>query len=84
MGLISGLLTLPLAPVRGTVWIAEQVQREAERQYYDPALIRRQLEDVDDARQAGDLTEDEAAQLEEQLLARMREGIRRRDEREAF
>lgn len=82
MGLISGLLTLPLAPVRGTVWIAEQVQREAERQYYDPALIRRRLEDVDDARQAGDLTEDEAAQLEEQLLARMREGLRRRDERE--
>lgn len=84
MGLISGLLTLPLAPVRGTVWIAEQVQREAERQYYDPGLIRRRLEEVDDARQAGELTEDEAAELEEQLLARMREGLRRRDQREAF
>ena len=84
MGLISGLLTLPLAPVRGTVWVAEQVQREAERQYYDPGLIRRHLEEVDDARQAGELTEDEAAELEEQLLARMREGLRRRDQREAF
>lgn len=84
MGLISGLLTLPLAPVRGTVWVAEQVQREAERQYYDPALIRRRLEDVDDARQAGELTEEEAAELEEQLLARMREGLRRRDQKEAF
>jgi hypothetical protein len=82
MGLLTGLVTLPLAPVRGTVWIAEQVQREAERQYYDPALIRRRLEDVDDARQAGRLTEDEAAELEDQLLARMREGIRRRDQRE--
>lgn len=84
MGLISGLLTLPLAPVRGTVWVAEQVQREAERQYYDPGLIRRRLEEIDDARQAGELTADEAADLEEQLLARMREGLRRRDQREAY
>ena len=84
MGLISGLLTLPLAPVRGTVWVAEQVQQEAERQYYDPGLIRRRLEEVDDARQTGELTEDEAAQLEDQLLARLREGLRRRDQREAF
>lgn len=84
MGLISGLLTLPLAPVRGTVWVAEQVQREAERQYYDPGLIRRHLEAIDDARKADELTEDEAAELEEQLLARMREGLRRRDQREAF
>jgi hypothetical protein len=30
MGLISGLLTLPLAPVRGTAWIAERVQEQAE------------------------------------------------------
>ena len=30
MGLITGLLTLPLAPVRGVVWVAEQVQAEAE------------------------------------------------------
>jgi hypothetical protein len=84
VGLISGLLTLPLAPVRGTVWVAEQVRREAERQYYDPGLIRRRLEEVDDARRAGELTEEEAAELEEQLLARMREGLRRRDGGEAF
>lgn len=84
MGLLSGLLTLPLAPVRGTVWVAEQIQREAEQQYYDPAVIRRHLEEVDDARRAGELTEDEADELEDQLLARMREGLRRRDQRKAF
>jgi hypothetical protein len=54
MGLIKGLLTLPLAPVRGTVWVAEQVQEEAERQYYDPAVIRRELEEVDRLRTAGE------------------------------
>ena len=40
MGLISGLLTLPLAPVRGTVWIAEQVLEQAEREYYDEGAIQ--------------------------------------------
>lgn len=79
MGLITGLLTLPLAPVRGTVWVAEQVQREAERQYYDPAQIRQALEDVDEARNAGEVSEEEAAALEEQLVARLQEGLRRRD-----
>ena len=28
MGLLTGLLTLPLAPVRGTIWVAEQVLEE--------------------------------------------------------
>lgn len=37
MGLISEVLLLPLAPVRGSLWAMEQVLAEAERQYYDPA-----------------------------------------------
>ena len=37
MGLLTGLLTLPLAPVRGTVWIAERLLEEAERELSDPA-----------------------------------------------
>ncbi|MGO4759259.1 gas vesicle protein GvpG, partial [Streptomyces sp. 2MCAF27] len=36
MGLITGLLTLPLAPVRGVAWIAEQLRQEALRELYDP------------------------------------------------
>ncbi|GAB3766157.1 chorismate mutase [Nocardioides ginsengisegetis] len=77
MGLITGLLTLPLAPVRGTVWVAEQVRREAERQYYDPARIRRELEDVDELRRSGDLTEEEAEVLEDELVERLMESRRR-------
>lgn len=77
MGLITGLLTLPLAPVRGTVWVAEQVQQEAERQYYDPAVIRRELEEVDRLRTAGDISEEEAEELEDALVERLTEGRRR-------
>ena len=29
MGLFTGLLGLPLAPLRGTVWVAEQVLQQA-------------------------------------------------------
>lgn len=29
MGLITGLLTLPLAPVRGVVWVAEKLSDAA-------------------------------------------------------
>lgn len=77
MGLIAGLLTLPLAPVRGTIWVAEQVQEEAERQYYDPARIRRELEQVDELRQTGEITDEDAEQLEDALVERLMESRRR-------
>jgi cytochrome c-type biogenesis protein CcmI len=72
-----GLLSLPLAPVRGTVWVAEQVLGEAERQYYDVDALRRQLEEVDQAREQGELDDEEADALEEHLVARLIEANRR-------
>jgi hypothetical protein len=74
MGLITGILGLPLAPLRGTVWVAEQVRQQAEDEFYDPARIRAQLEDVDRARTAGELTEDEATALEDELVERLMVG----------
>jgi len=38
MGILTGLLTLPLAPVRGTMWVAEILLEDAERQMNHPAL----------------------------------------------
>jgi hypothetical protein len=78
MGLISGLLTLPLAPVRGTVWIAEQVREQAERDFYDEGRIRAELLEVDAAREAGTMSEEEAQRAEDALVARMMEGRARR------
>lgn len=71
MGLITGLLTLPLAPVRGTVWIAEQLLEEAERQLNDPAAIERQLVEAEAAHERGELTDEELADLEDELLRRL-------------
>lgn len=84
MGLLTGLLTFPLAPVRGTVWVAEQVLEEAERQFYDPARIRRQLEDVDALREAGEISEEEAEQIEDELVERLMESRRRQRAGEGY
>ena len=71
MGLITGLLTLPLAPVRGTVWLAERIQEQAEAELYDEDVIRAQLMEIDAAREAGEIEEEEATQAEDQLLERL-------------
>ena len=74
MGLISGLLTWPLAPVRGVAWIAEQVQAEAERQWSDPAVVQQELEELDALREAGLIDEEEASRREEELVQRLLAG----------
>lgn len=71
MGILSGLIGLPLAPLRGTVWVAEQIRDEADKQFHDPAAIRRQLEQIADARRAGTIDEDEADSAERELVARL-------------
>ncbi|MFC8800766.1 gas vesicle protein GvpG [Promicromonospora sp. NPDC057138] len=78
MGLFSALVSLPLAPVRGVVWIAEQVREEAEREYYDPGAIRRQLDQIAEAREDGSIDDTEADALEEALVTRLLEANRRR------
>jgi len=74
MGLLSGLLTLPLAPLRGTVAVAEQIRQQAIREYYDPGRIQRQLEDVERLRSEGLIDEADAEALEDELLERLLAG----------
>lgn len=71
MGLITGILTLPLAPVRGAAWIAEQVRQEAERQWLDPAALQDALDDVQARREAGLIDDAEADRLEDELIERL-------------
>ena len=71
MGLITGLLTLPLAPIRGTVWLAERIQEQAEEELYDESAIRAGLLELESARQAGTLDEQELAAAEDELIERL-------------
>jgi hypothetical protein len=71
MGLITGLLTLPLAPVRGTMWLAEQILEEVEREYSDEGTIRARLLEIQAAREAGEIDEEEASRAEDALVERL-------------
>jgi hypothetical protein len=73
MGLIVGLLTLPLAPVRGTIWLAERIQEQAEREYYDESAIRAGLLEIEEARAAGDADERDLDEMEDALIERLLE-----------
>ena len=78
MGLITGLLTLPLAPVRGTAWLAQQIAEEADRELFDEDRIRRELVELDMRADEEGLSDEERAHLEDDLLARLDVARRRR------
>ena len=71
MGLITGLLTLPLAPVRGTIWLAEQLATAADAELYDEDKIRRELLELDVLEADGLIDRDERAMREDELLVRL-------------
>ena len=71
--MISGLLTLPLAPVRGTVWIAERLEEQAEAELYDESAIRTGLLELEAARETGEFDEQDLAEAEDALIERLME-----------
>jgi hypothetical protein len=73
MGLFTALLTLPLAPVRGTVWIAEKIQEQAELELYDESAIQQQLGELAAARETGAYDEAEIERAEDMLIERLLE-----------
>lgn len=71
MGLFTGLVTLPLAPLRGVVWLGDTLAREAHRQWTDPAVVRAELDAVDQRWSAGEISDDERDRQEDALLQRL-------------
>ncbi|MGW5037470.1 gas vesicle protein GvpG [Streptomyces parvulus] len=69
MGIVSGLLLLPLAPVRGTAWIADHLLQEARRQAHDPRAVQTRLAALNRALDAGAIDEAAFEREEERLLA---------------
>lgn len=73
MGLITGLLTLPLAPVRGVVWVADRLAAVAEEQLYDPDAIYAELRELSADLEAGRITEEAFDRAEDVLLQRLQD-----------
>ncbi len=71
MGILTTLVTLPIAPVRGVAWVAQQIADEAERQLYDESQIRAELLQLELDHEDGLIDDDERAAREEELLERL-------------
>jgi hypothetical protein len=71
MGLFREIALLPLAPVRGTAWVAEQIAEEADRQLYDEDNIKRELVQLEIDSEEGRVGSKERAAKEDELLERL-------------
>jgi gas vesicle protein GvpG len=71
VGLFTGILTLPLAPLRGTIWVAERLLEEAERELDDPARIEAQLLEAEALHARGEISDDDYEELEDVLMRRL-------------
>lgn len=74
MGLVTGILTLPLAPVRGVAWVAERLRDQAEAELYDENRIMSELIELEAAKNAGELDEHEFNGRVDELLERLEIG----------
>ncbi|MFE5401948.1 gas vesicle protein GvpG [Streptomyces sp. NPDC056580] len=68
MGLLTALLTAPLAPVRGVVWVADQLAEAADREVNDPASVRARLAALNRALEDGEIGLADFEREEDRLL----------------
>ena len=82
MNPLTLVLRLPILPVEGVIRLgqvieeeviklAEVVEDEAQRQLHDPARIRRELEEAQRRRDAGEISDEELADIQDQLTQAM-------------
>ncbi len=68
VGVFSAIVTWPLAPVRGVVSLAELIQRRVDQEMNNPAVTRKQLEELDEARERGEISREEEARAQDRII----------------
>lgn len=71
MGLFSAIFLAPLLPVRGVIKLAEVIQQQVEGEMNNPARRREQLEQLEEMRQRGEISEEEEKEAQAQILGTM-------------
>ncbi|HWD02893.1 MAG TPA: gas vesicle protein G [Amycolatopsis sp.] len=71
MGLLSGIVGLPLAPLRGVLALAEVIRRRVDEEAHSMPAARRELEAAQEARAAGEISAEEEAEIQRRVLNRM-------------
>jgi hypothetical protein len=80
VGVLKEIALLPLAPVRGTVWVAEQIAEEADRRLYDENNIKREMVQLEIDSEEGRISEEERNAKEDELLERLAVARQRKTE----
>lgn len=78
MFLIDDIL---LAPVKGVAWLAQQIQKETNRQLFDPQLIKARLAELQEQLDSELISETEFRKAESALLERLQAARQREQER---
>ena len=76
MGILTGLLTLPLAPVRGVVWVTERIADAVDEEIHGAAAIRVQLQQLDEDAASGLVSAEDYEERWEALVERLMEAGR--------
>jgi len=71
VGVLSLLFRAPLLPVQGVIRLAELLQDEVEHQLHDPAVVRKELEEAERLHAAGEISDDELAERQQEALSRL-------------
>lgn len=76
--MIGKLVSFPVTgPISLTLWLARTIAERAEAELYDEGKIRRELAELEMRSDLGEIDEEEYEQLEENLMARLRESRKR-------
>jgi Gas vesicle protein G len=70
MGLLTFPFRLPFRPLQGFIRLAGVIGEEAERQLNDPVRVRRELEEAQRRHAAGEITDEELAEIESEIASR--------------
>jgi hypothetical protein len=68
VGVIKELVLLPVSPLRFTVWVADKVAEQVDREQNSPEARVQRLHEIEEERERGELSEDEAAEEETAIL----------------
>jgi hypothetical protein len=71
MDLLTLLFRLPFLPLRGIIRLAEVLHDQAEQELRSPASVRRQLEEAEEARLSGEMSDADLANVEGKAVGRL-------------
>jgi hypothetical protein len=62
---------LPFLPITALIRLAEIIDEEVQRELQSPVAVRRALEEIEEARESGQLSADEVAEAERDVVSRL-------------